>query len=67
MTDRISALSVVLSQDMREDDVRALVEAISLFSGVLQVSTRVADLSEHIAHARVRRELSDALWKVLQQ
>ena len=65
MTDRISALTVVLKKDMREDDVEGLVNAILHMKFVGSVTTNVADIKEHIAEMRVRQELGDKLWSVL--
>ena len=67
MTDRICALTVVLDKDTRDDDLQPLIDAILMLKGVLQVSTRVTDLSEHIAYTRARNELSQALLKALQE
>lgn len=65
MTDRVSGLYVILEQDIREDDVEELVQAIRLLRGVLTVETHVADFEEAIAQARVRSELIRELWDAL--
>lgn len=67
MTNRISNLTVVLERDIREDDAAALIAAIGQLRGVLSVSSGVTDITQHVAEMRVRRELSDALWSVLNQ
>lgn len=65
MTDRINALTVVLDHDIRIDDVEPLVEAIKQLRHVQSVDPRVAEVSDHIAFARARTELSTKLWEVL--
>ena len=57
MTDRINALTVVLTDDWREDDVEPLIEAIKLLKGVLRVSPNIADLDNYVAEERAKHEL----------
>jgi hypothetical protein len=66
MTDRINALTVVLRRDIREDDLRPLVEAIGQFRDVLSVEPHVADLESHIAYDRARADLRQQLWNALE-
>lgn len=65
MTDRLNALTVVLETDIREDDAEALIAAIRQLRGVLSVTGTVADIGDHIAQERVRRELGEKLLRVL--
>ena len=66
MTDRIHALTVVLKNDIRDEDIDPLVDAISMFHGVLSVHTHVADPSEAwIQGERIRYEYRKALLEVL--
>lgn len=65
MTDRLNALTVVLDRDVRTDDAAALIAAIGMIKGVASVVPHVADLEDHIAHERVRRELGEKLIAVL--
>jgi len=65
MTDRISALTVVLDHDIREDDVQLIRGAIQMIRGVLSVDTHVRDLDLHIATERARREFENKLWEAL--
>lgn len=57
MTERIHSLTVALTSDMREDDVQALVQAISLMRGVAGVKGNVADATSFMAIARFRTEI----------
>jgi len=66
MTDRYNALTVVLDHDIRSDDAEVLVSAIKQLRGVLNVIPNVVEnLTDEIAEARVRQELSKKLWAVL--
>lgn len=65
MTDRIHALTVILEDDVREDDVEAIVQAIRMIRRVLDVKTHVADHRLHAAETRVRQQLGDELMKVV--
>jgi len=65
MTNRINALVVVLDEDIREDDVQSLVDAIKHFNHVVSVDMNIADLAAHLAYQRARSELRSKLWGVL--
>lgn len=65
MTDRYNALTVVLDRDIRSDDAKALISAIQQLRGVLRVDPHVAELTNHIAESRVRRELYEKLLNLL--
>lgn len=67
MTDRIKGLTVVLEQDVREDDIESTVEAIKHIKGVLDVKTVVSTSDDYFARARVRRELSAKLFQALDE
>lgn len=54
MTDRYHSITVVLEKDMRDDDVRAILEAIKQFRGVLTATGVVADLGSMMAEERAR-------------
>jgi hypothetical protein len=58
MTDRYHTLTVVLEEDIREDDAEGLIAAIGHMRGVLDVTGVVTDLDSHMAEVRVRQELS---------
>lgn len=62
MTDRFHSLTVVLDQNIREDDAESLINAISMIKGVLSVSGNASDLSEHVARQRLVIDLRQRLW-----
>jgi hypothetical protein len=65
VTDRVNALTVVLEQDVRVDDVEGLILAISRFVGVASVTANVADLDSHIAAKRARFVLEGRILDLL--
>lgn len=67
MTDRINAITVVLENDIRDDDAETILTAIRMVRGVLSATPNVSELSDHIAQERVRRELGDKILEVLHE
>jgi hypothetical protein len=65
VTDRVHTLTVVLKEDVREDDVESLITAIAHFRGVLTVAGNVADHVSYMAEQRARREIRQKLWDAL--
>lgn len=76
MTDRLKGVVVTFETDLRDDDAKAIIDAIKMLRGVDTVSVKVADVSDHMNRMRIRQELTrgtikeikeqvDALWKVL--
>ena len=65
MTDRFATLTVALERDIREDDAEALISAIKMLRGVLDVRGDVADQAHYVAESRVRLDLERKLRAVL--
>jgi hypothetical protein len=65
MTDRIHSLTVVLSHDIREDDIQPLITAIRLLKPVLSVVTHVTDDDSYMAEERARQELREKMFDIL--
>lgn len=65
MTDRINSLTVVLTTDIRTDDAEEIINAIKMVKGVIKVTPLVAQIEDHIAYTRARRDLVEKLWHVL--
>ena len=65
MTDRYFALTVVLEQNVRDDDAQHIIDAIKQMRGVLSVEPHVANLEMHQAQDRARHELQQKLWAAL--
>lgn len=65
MSDRIKALTVVLEQDLRQEDAEPLMAAIRQMRHVTEVSAEVADQDLYVATTRVRRELGEKLLKIV--
>jgi uncharacterized protein YeeX (DUF496 family) len=67
MTDRYNALTVVLEENIREDDAEALIAAIRQLRGVQDVVPNVADINSVVADSRARLELLDALIQLVRK
>jgi hypothetical protein len=66
MTDRVSTLTVVLSKDMRIDDVEVVKQAVSMIRGVLKVENGpVTDYADLVARERIQRELQERVFQAL--
>jgi inosine-uridine nucleoside N-ribohydrolase len=65
MTDRFNALTVVLEQDIREDDAQAIIAAISQLRGVASVEGNVADMHSHIAKEQALHELRGKMMDII--
>jgi len=66
MTNRVDALTVVLTDGIREDDVEQLVNDIHQLRGVLQVNNHIVrNVDSRIAEARVKDELRTKLLSIL--
>ena len=65
MTDRFHSLTVALSGDSREDDAEALMNAIRLLRGVLDVAGNVSDAGAWTAERRAMRVIEQRLWDAL--
>jgi len=65
MTDRIGALTVVLNEDIRSDDVEWITKAIMMIRGVASVDMHVVGVPDHMARARVRDEIESELRKAV--
>lgn len=65
MTDRIYALTVLLEEPVREDDVETLIQAIKQMRGVLDVTTRVANIELYWARVSAGQEVIEILLRQL--
>lgn len=65
MTNRISGLYVILEEDMREDDIEVLINAIKLFKKVASVEKNLANFDTVIAEVRARQDLAKKMFDIL--
>ena len=65
MTDRYNALTVVLEDDIRDDDAKALLTAIRMLRGVLTVTPHVADHTKFVAETRAKDDLREKLFALI--
>jgi len=64
MTDRYHTLTVVLNDDIRDDDAKPLIDAILMLRGVLSCTGIVSDSNSHMAEERARLELGEKLLDI---
>ena len=67
MTDSYFALTVILEKDYKDYDCEMLINAIKMIKGVLEVKPHVADPMKITVEQRVRLEIRQKLFKVLQE
>jgi len=66
MTDRLKGCIVVFDDDMREDDALPLMDAIRQLRGVASAISSVRTPDDWMNRERVRLELTEKIWTVLQ-
>jgi len=64
MTDRIKGLTVSLTDDFREDDCEAIINAIKMIKGVGHIQTHVADPDDYFVRKRVKNEIRDKIFDI---
>jgi hypothetical protein len=62
MSDRHGAYIVTMEKGIKDEDSKAVLDALMLIRGVVAVTPCVEDYNTHIATERVRRELHNILW-----
>jgi hypothetical protein len=65
MTDRLKGVSVTFTDDIREDDAEAVINAIRQLRGVLVVGPILADYRDVMAEQRVRHDLGKELMEIV--
>lgn len=63
MTDRVKGITIVLENDIREDDVESLIEAVRHFRGVLTAVPIVALAGNEIERIRAYADIRAQLFK----
>ncbi len=65
MTSRVKGFIVTLAVDVREDDAEAIVTALGMVRGVVNVTSVGVDVDDHMNRQRIRIELERRLYEVL--
>lgn len=65
MTDRIKGFTVLLDEDLREDDAESLRSAILHMRGVENVTGVVVDVGDWMARERVKSDVRKAIFDLL--
>lgn len=68
MTDRIHSLTVVFDESMRIDDAQAYIDAMMMFSGVVEVVPNISEISaENVGKIRAKQELLSAVLTLIRE
>lgn len=69
MTMRLKGVTVAFQQDIREDDAQAIINAIKMIKGVLEVSPVDNDNSANdwIIETRIRNEYEQKIYNALKK
>jgi hypothetical protein len=67
MTDRFNALTVILDQDICDDDTKELISVITMLRGVLKVKPHIVGFEDDIALSRAKAELKEKFYKFYQE
>lgn len=67
MTDRIAGYIVTLSDDIREDDAEAILNAIRMVKNVQSVDTIVSDIALHLAEQRLVTQIRNKLYTAIDE
>jgi hypothetical protein len=62
MTDRHAGYVVTLEANIREDDATAIMDALKMVRGVLDVRPVAGDVMLTVAEARARRDMQDKFY-----
>lgn len=65
MSDKIKGLTVVLSQDYRDEDVRKIMDSIEMIKGVKSVTMIEVNANDFINRERVKSELREKIMNIL--
>jgi len=65
VTARYFALTVLLDEDIREDDAEPIINAIKMIRHVLAVEPHVVEPQTWLAEERAKNELRSKLWEAL--
>ena len=67
MTTRLKGFVVTLERDMREDDAKQTLVALTMVRGVVSVEAIEADPGDMVIRSRVTRELFDKIFAVFRE
>ncbi len=66
MTDRVKGFTVVLSKDIRIDDVEPIREALKMVKGVMEVSDIIAEgMEDEVIRMRTKNELREKFYNFI--
>lgn len=66
MTDRIKGFTVVLEEPLRDDDAEAIINAIRMVKGVMEVTPHIQTADDYYAEARARAKFRRKIYDFLE-
>lgn len=67
MTDRHAGYVVTLENDIREDDAKAIINAIRMVKGVVSVDPVISDLEHLMARCQIRRQFTSMIYDLAER
>jgi hypothetical protein len=67
MTERFKGFTVVLEEDIREDDAQQTLNALRCIRGVLSVEPLVRDSTDFVARQRAQSEIREMVYGALRE
>ena len=65
MTDRLKGVTVTFEADIRDDDAKAIINAIFMIKGVIDVEPSIRNHDDIMNRARVREEMENKIWNAI--
>ena len=67
MTDRLKGLTVAFEKDIREDDAKCIVAAISMIKGVASVTASISSAEDWMNRQQVKSEVIKKIYQVVEE
>ena len=68
VTERVNSLFVILEQDIREDEIKQIINLLRQIRGVSGVRKHIKDnFEEAVARSRIRTELQMKIWRLFEE
>ncbi len=65
MTDRIKALTVILTKEIRDDDCECIINAIKMIKGVSIVETHIAQYDDYFVEQRTKNKVLKEVYNII--
>jgi len=65
MTDKVKGFTVTLSNDIREDDFQAILEAVNMIKGVGHIEPSLVTSVDHMNRTKIKMELMSDIYELI--